>query len=423
MNAPPAPAPSERRTTLIRVVALSALAFMIMLSYSIARPAAESLFLESQTAARLPIVWLMVAAIAAVVVPGYAWLMTRVELIRLFGATSAVSGLVLAALIAVGGPMAPYGLYIWKDLYIVLLIETFYSCAAAVFPIRRARWLYGLFGVVSSLGSVAGNLAVGWLALQVGTDQALWAVIPVVLLMWLLCLPLSRRVGISVDPAELRLTRTRPSGAGLAEAFSVVRSSAYLVLLVVLVAVVQVVVNLVDYQFNRVVEAAFPLTDQRTAAIGQVYAVIDVLTIVLHGLTGPLLRLLGVPVVLLIVPCLLGFGLCAFAAVPRFATAALVKVASKCFDYTIFRAAKEVLYIPLSFHEKTQGKSVVDVLTYRVAKGAASLVLLGLQRLALAALVTPMALVFVGAWLGVTVAVARRFRLKVSRAKELRGGA
>jgi ATP:ADP antiporter, AAA family len=420
MMTEPAPAPAERRTTLIRVVALSALAFLIMLSYSIARPAAESLFLESQTSARLPLVWLLVAALAAVVVPGYAWLMARVELLRLFGATAAASGVVLAALIVIGGPVAPYGLYAWKDLYIVLLIETFYSCAAAVFPIRRARWLYGLFGVVSSLGSIAGNLAVGWLALRVGTGRALWAVLPVVLLMWLLCIPLSRRAGISAATAE---PSSRPPGPGLAEAFAVVRSSAYLVLLVVLVAVVQVVVNLIDYEFNRIVEGAFPVTDQRTAAIGQVYAAIDVLTIVLHGLTGPLLRLLGVPVVLLIVPCLLGAGICAFAAAPRFATAALVKIASKCFDYTIFRAAKEVLYIPLSFHEKTQGKSVVDVLTYRVAKGAASAVLLGLQRLALAALVTPMALAFVGVWLGLTVAVARRFRRKVSREEELKGSA
>lgn len=418
MTDAPAAAPSDRRTTLIRVVALSALAFLIMLSYSIARPAAESLFLESQTSARLPLVWLLVAALAAVVVPGYAWLMARVELIRLFGATSAASGLVLAALILIGGPVAPYGLYVWKDLYVVLLIETFYSCAAAVFPIRRARWLYGLFGVVSSLGSVVGNLAVGWLALQVGTGRALWAVCPIVLLMWLLCVPLSRRAGISATQAE---PPPGPAPAGLAEAFAVVRSSAYLALLVVLVAVVQVVVNLVDYEFNRVVEAAFTATDERTVAIGQVYAAIDVLTIVLHGLTGPLLRLLGVPVVLLIVPCLLGLGLCAFAAAPRFATAALVKVASKCFDYTIFRAAKEVLYIPLSFHEKTQGKSVVDVLTYRVAKGVASLVLLGLQRLALAALVTPLALAFIGVWLGVTVAVARRFRRKVSRVEEIKG--
>jgi AAA family ATP:ADP antiporter len=416
MSVEPATTPPGQRTSLIRVVALSALAFLIMLSYSIARPAAESLFLEAETASRLPLVWLLVAALAALVVPGYAWLMARVELIRLFGATAAASGAVLAALLVIGGDVANYGLYVWKDLYVVLLIETFYSCVAAVFPIRRARWLYGLFGVVSSLGSIAGNLAVGWLAQRFGTGPSLWTVLPIAVLMWLLCIPFSRRAGISAGEAP-------PPRAGLAEAFAVVRSSSYLLLLVVLVAVVQVVVNLVDYEFNRVVEGAFPDTDRRTAAIGQVYAAIDVLTIVLHGLTGPLLRVLGAPVVLLVVPCLLGFGLCAFAAAPRFATAALVKVASKCFDYTVFRAAKEVLYIPLSFHEKTQGKSVVDVLTYRLAKGGASLVLLGLQRLAAAALVTPMAFALLGAWLAVTVAVARRFRRKVSRRDELARGA
>ena len=92
------------------------------------------------------------------------------------------------------------------------------------------------------------------------------------------------------------------------------------------------------------------------------------------------------------------------------------------FDYTIFRSAKEILYIPLSYAEQTQGKSVVDMLTYRVAKGGASLLLMGLLALGLAAAVTPVALALTAAWLGTTVAVVRRFRRKVPRSEELRGG-
>lgn len=404
--------------TLIRVVALCVVSFLIMLSYSIARPATESLFIEAHTASQLPFVWLLVAIGVTITVAGYARLMARVELLRLFGTTAAASGLILAGLLAARYlriPFVDYALYVWKDIYIVLLVETFYSYANAVFPIRKARWFYGLFGVVSALGSVTGNLAVGALAHRFGTSASLWAIIPVTIALWLMCIPFSRLIGV-------RGSREDNSAPDFTTAMKLVRKSSYLLILVVLIAVVQVVVNLIDYEFNHVVEGAFPNTDDRTAVIGQVYAVTNLATIALHALTGPVLRLLGVPLVLLIVPCLLGIGLATFAVSPRFLTVAIVKVASKCFDYTIFRAAKEMLYIPLSYAEKTQGKSIIDVLTYRLAKGGASLVLLLLQRITLVFLVTPLSMVLVAVWFGLTVVVARRFRARVSRKDEMGHG-
>jgi AAA family ATP:ADP antiporter len=398
--------------------ALCALAFLLMLSYSIARPATESLFLEAHSSDELPLVWLLVAVAAGVAVVGFARLLARLELARLLGYSSLATGLALVGLLGARQadvPFVHYALYVWKDIYVVLLVETFYCYANAVFPIRTARWVYGLFGIVASLGSLTGNLAVGALAQHIGSANALWAVLPVTILVWLICLPLSKYAGRERrdDEADEQIA------PNFTESLRVVKGSSYLLLLVVLIAVVQVAVNLIDYEFNTIVEEAYPDTDQRTAVIGQVYAVLSVATVAFHSLTGPVLRLAGVPLVLLLVPVLLGSGLGAYALAPRFLTIAIVKVASKCFDYTIFRAAKEMLYIPLSYSEKTQGKSIVDVLTYRVAKGGASLVLLGLQRVALVFLVIPLTLGLMAVWFGVTLAVARRFRKKVSREDEM----
>lgn len=418
----------KRRGMMIgRVVTLSVLAFLIMVSYSIARPATESLFLEAHSADQLPVVWLLLAVFVTITVAGYSRLMARLELLRLFGGTSLASGLVLAALLACRAADVPnvhYALYLWKDIYIVLLVETFYSYANAVFPIQTARWVYGLFGVISSLGSLAGNLAVGPLAEEIGTATTLWVILPVTALMWLICIPFSRAAGVVRPPEE-----ATEAVLNFSEALRAVRGSSYLLLLVVLIAVIQVVVTLVDWEFNWMVHEAFPDTDERTSVIGQVYAALSVMTILLHALTGPVLRLLGVPLVLLTVPALLGLGVVVFMVAPRFLSAALLKVASKCFDYTIFRAAKESLYIPLSYDEKTQGKSIVDVLSYRVAKGGASMLLMGLKQLStrlasigVVALVSPLVLALVALWIGLTVVVARRFRAKVTREEELRGG-
>ena len=48
-------------------------------------------------------------------------------------------------------------------------------------------------------------------------------------------------------------------------------------------------------------------------------------------------------------------------------------VAFKCIDYSLFRAAKELLYIPLSYDAKYRTKGIIDVFAYRFGKGAASL--------------------------------------------------
>jgi ATP/ADP translocase len=111
----------------------------------------------------------------------------------------------------------------------------------------------------------------------------------------------------------------------------------------------------------------------------------------------------------------------AFAINPVFGTMAAAKVASKVFDYTIFRAAKELLYIPLSYVQKTRGKAVVDMLTYRVAKGGASLLLLILAAVVTQALVTGLTLAAIVAWIAITVAIVIRFRRRVSREEEMRG--
>ena len=410
MNGPAAVGPGP-----LRVIGLCVLAFLLMFTYSIARPAAESLFLAAHTSRALPLAWLIVAVGVTVVVALYNRFVRRSDLVRLYGAAAVASaGLLCLLLLAVRGglPGAFYALYAWKDIYIVVLVEIYYTFANSVFPIRTARWVYGLFGAVGSVGGILGNLAVGVLARQHGTLASLGWVVPLLLLSAAFCVPFARRAGFRGEEAPA-------ATPGVADALRVVRGSNYLLIVMALVALVQIVVTLVDYEFNAVVERAFPATDYRTGVIGQVYAAVSFLTVLLHALTGPTLRLIGVPITLIGIPCLLGGGLVVLELLPRFATAAFLKVTSKCFDYTLFRAAKEILYIPLGHAEKTAGKSIVDMWTYRIAKAGASLLLLALIGLEATRYVSGLTLALALAWLLLTGVVVVRFRRKVSRAQEM----
>jgi ATP/ADP translocase len=185
--------------------------------------------------------------------------------------------------------------------------------------------------------------------------------------------------------------------------------------------VVQVVITLVDYQYNGIVEELYPDKDLRTGIMGRVYAVVNTGTIVMHAAVGPILRLLTIPRTLLTIPLLLGAAVAGFAVHPAFAAMAVAKVASKVFDYTIFRAAKEMLYIPLGYAEKTAGKALIDMLTYRVAKGGASLLLLVLALGATSLWISWINLALIAGWIAITVVIVRRFRRRVSRDEEIRG--
>lgn len=403
----------------MRVAGLCVVSLLLMLSYALARPATESLFLEAHTSARLPWVWLLVAGLVVLAVVAYNRFVCGRGLLALYAGAALASSALLAALVvlrSVSLPGVHYLLYAWKDVYVVVLVEAFYAYTNTVFEIRTARWVYGLFGAAGSLGGIGGNLVVGQVADRWGSVAPLWMVVGILALTALVTWAVRAECGDEARPRD-------ECSAGITQAARVVGRSRYLLLILAVVAFVQVAVTLIDYQFNVVVESAFPDVDTRTGVIGKVYATIAALTVVLNASVGVVLRLAGVPATLLFVPIFVAAALTAFAAVPRFLVAAVLKIASKCLDYTIFRAAKEILYIPLGFREKTMGKSIADMLTYRVAKGGASVLLLLFALGSVAWLALPATFAVIFAWTGATWAVARRFRSKVSRTEEIQAGA
>lgn len=418
MADPARPPGADEGLKRIRVVGLCAICYALMFSYSLARPTVESLFIEAHGARSLPLVGVLVSLAMLAAVAVYNRFVARVELLRLFSIVALLSAALLAALLPLRTLALPgihHAIFVWKEIYMVVLVEIFYTFANSVFAIATARWVYGLFGTLGGLGAVSGNLLVRELAPAIGTVQTLALALPVLGLLGVGGYLFGRLAGLSGTSAD------GPRQPSLLHAARVTRRSSYLLLVVALIFLVQCVVTLVDFSFNVVTEQAYPVTDQRTAVVSTVYAAVSVAMLLLHALTGPVLRLLGVPLTLLSIPVLLGSGVGAFALLPTFATVSVVKVASKALDYTLLRNAKELLYIPLSFDERTQGKAVVDMLGYRVAKGAASALLAALLALKLATLVEPTTLALAAAWFAVTIVVVRRFRQKVSREEEMAG--
>ena len=57
---------------------------------------------------------------------------------------------------------------------------------------------------------------------------------------------------------------------------------------------------------------------------------------------------------------------------PSLRSGAIAFLLFKALDYSLFRAAKEILYIPLSFDARYRAKQVIDSFGYRFAKGGSA---------------------------------------------------
>jgi AAA family ATP:ADP antiporter len=396
----------ERRQVVALVAKLCLFAYLVLASYAIARPPIESMFLAAHQSRGLPAVWLAVAATVLVAVGAMRRAVARWSLTRVFIGAAVASSIILAALLsarAAGVPGASFALYVWKDVYVVVLIELFWSIANVISPAARARWTYGLYCLAGSLGGASGNLLVGALSQRIGSAAATWLVIPLLAAGCLACLAVGS--GARAAIAAPVVAALPPGGA--AQPGVVVRRSKTLLIMLAVVVVAQLTITLIDFQFNAVVEREITDVDTRTAAIGRVYAVVDLASMLLQVASGPLLTAIGVPATLVAVPLVLGLALVGVAAVPRFSSVAASKIASKSLDYSIFRVAKELCYVPLGYAEKTQGKAIVDVLVYRLAKAGASLLLLGLAAAHVTGLVVPIALGAVGLWALLAVLLGR----------------
>lgn len=395
-------------TQLKRVLTLYLLGFLLIFGYSLARPCIDSMFLEHYPSDALPTAWLYTAVISVAVIMTYNRYNQRLAILPLFGIISFISAVSLSALLALyfwGFTPAIFILYIWKEIYMVVLMETYWSYADIVFSISTARMAYGLAMAVSSFGGVVGNLAVGPLAKNFGTKETLCGLI--FLLM----------VGGAISYFARSLADEKPKLKG-APAFALgiktLMNSKYLVPMALLVCTGQMVIGLIDYNFNSLLAENYVNTDLRTEVLGQIHAAVNVFGIVIQFCTGLILRVFGIANTFQSVPFILGTLIFAFVLLPKFALMLMVKISSKTLDYSLMRGVKEILYIPLSREEKTQGKGFIDIFIYRLAKGFSSVTLLALIAVGASAYVMEFSLVLMLIWLGLAIIIGRRYQSLVS---------
>ncbi|MCH8296383.1 hypothetical protein IH992_35330 [Candidatus Poribacteria bacterium] len=366
------------KRTILAAIAIAAAASFLLCGYEFIRAVSDSLFIGAYGAKNLP--WVMAAVFPGVylMIYGYGRLLSRFGASHALLITSLLSIAVIVSaylLILKGYLFATAIIYVFREAYIVLIIEQYWSFVNSTLSSEQARRLNGPFCGLASLGSITGGFLVGRLAESLGS-QTLLLFTAGSLLPAAVCSYTAYALAGEPQPSDAE-KRGKLGHTGL----KVFLRSRYLVFIALLILTTQVVSTVLDLRFKGFIEIAKPVADERTAFIGNFYGTLGIAAAVLQFIVAPLLmRFAPLRMVHLGIPTV-HFVTCAILIVaPSLWSAAGAFLIFKALDYSIFRAGKEIFYIPLSFDARFRAKQIIDSFGYRASKSGSAIIiaLLGL---------------------------------------------
>ncbi len=318
-------------------------------------------------------------------------------------------------LLGLGMGFGAVGFYVFVDIFSVILVEQLWSLANTVNKTEEGRKSYWFVGTGGLIGGVAGGaLAAGLLEqTPMTTPDLLLSCAGFLAVIFVLNLVIGR-MGLYREVA------TRSTALVADGGWQALVRSRYLLLIAAALLCAQIAQPVVEFQFLKTVEASYEVLDERTAFISKFFSVLGLVSIAVNLVLTPLVhRQLGVIAGLLAQPLILGFCSLLFMMQPTLWISAATKIADRGLSYSINRASKEILYIPVDPVHTYQAKAWIDMLGYRLFKVVgAALILVFTQWLPFGADVAQLSWLTVAiclGWFGVIALLAREYTAYVAQ--------
>lgn len=358
------------RRLIYAAIAISSAAAFVLFGYEFIRSVSSSLFIEAYGAENLSRGMVAIPPSMIVMLYCYGRLLSRQGASRALAITSLFSAILIlvcyAALVR-GMHFAAAIIYVFREAYIVIVIEQFWSFVNSVLTTEQAKQINGPFCAVASMGSFAGGMLVNRWAEVLGSETLLLftagSLVPTAVFG-----VIAYRFGGEPKPSE------EEAGGKLGHlGVGTLFRSRYLLLVGVLILSTQVISTVLDLRFNGLVQSELPDKDARTAFFGAVYGNLGLIAGILQLVVVPLalrfvtLRVIhgGIPLVHLVSSFVLTIS-------PSLRSGTAAYVIFKALDYSLFRASKELFYMPLSYDSRYRAKQINDSFGYRFAKGGSA---------------------------------------------------
>jgi AAA family ATP:ADP antiporter len=349
--------------------------FLIILAYYQVKSASRSLLIEYWGAGNLPYVWIASAGILLAFISIYNRLVERYSRLNVVLASCLLFIAMMVGfyvLLDFAPVAASVGFYIFVDIISVILVEQFWSLTDTITRQDEGRQSYWFVSSGGLVGSIAGGTTALMLLQHtpLTTADLLLSSALILAIIFLLNLKMGR-MGLFEEVPHIGAPVVTRDG------LKMLASNRYIQLIAAALLCAQIAQPLVEFQFMKSIEENFTVLDERTAFISGFFGILGFISISINLLVTPLIhRFFGVIAGLLVQPLALFLTSVGFMLQPTLFIASAMKISDRGLSYSINRASKEQLYIPVEPVHTYQAKAWIDMLGYRLFKVIGSLIIL-----------------------------------------------
>lgn len=278
--------------------------------------------------------------------------------------------------VADGGRFIGWFWYAFVESFGSLIVALFWSFASDTSTPNSAKYGFSVIAMGAQFGGVLGPLLGFWVTQYVGP-------VPIIVMgacgifsigcliyYFMKVTPQSELVGFNSDEKTSSYRKPAPS---FFEGLQLIASQPYLLGIVAIVSLYEIVGTFLELHM-KILAADVLGGGVAMQAFFFKYAIFAngvALTSLLLG-AGAVGRMMGLSRTLLLLPILMGLGVCAIWCIPELWISLIVVVIVKGLNYALNQPAKEQLYIPTSRESKYKAKAWIDSFGSRLSKSVGS---------------------------------------------------
>jgi ATP:ADP antiporter, AAA family len=356
---------------LISMLALSFSIAFLVAGYEFIRSAAESLLIYHYGVANKPYAMAMVPFAMALFIYGYGRLLSLLGSKKAFLA-SILFSMILFVVFFIGlkNGYKPFAflLYLFKEAYIVILIEQIWSFINSTLKTSEAKLYNGPITGMAAFGPIMAGYLIARYAVEFSTENFILAaavmMIPTFIFAWI-------AYNKGGEPVPLK---DETGGVKGHMGLHILKENKTIRYIALVVFSTQIVSALMDLRFSQLVQDSIIGKDLRTAYFGAFWMKVNIVAFVMQFLITPILmKKVSIRVIQVAIPLVHCVNFMVLFIYPQLAFASFAFLTFKGLDYSIFRASKETLYIPFSYDTRYRAKQIADAFTYRFSKGFTAL--------------------------------------------------
>ncbi len=353
-------------------------AFLILAAYYTMKPVREALILDQPGGAEIKAyAYAAQAGLLVVLVPLYGALAGRLPRRRLINVVSAFFILCLPIFYLLALARAPIGVvfFLWIGIFSLMVIAQFWAYANDIYSPDAGKRLFAVIAFGASAGAVAGSWVSGHLIDALGVYPLLLVAASI--------LAASLMLFNFIDLRGRAATQTRRTddadvAIGRGGAFELVRRNRYLLLMAFVILLLNWVNSAGEYILSAIVKqtadaqvaaGTLPAAERGrfiAAFFSDYFQVVNIIGVVLQlFFVARIVRWVGVPVALCVLPVVALGSYSVAALLPSLAILRWVKTAENSVDYSLMNTVRQMLFLPTTREEKFKAKQVIDSLVVR----------------------------------------------------------